>query len=80
MAKPQMNTNPIYARLPRAAALLDVSESTVQKLTRDDATFPKPRKIGDRSVGWLVRELVEWAESRPVSDIPPPENTSRQCA
>jgi len=75
--QPQLAT--IYARLPRAAALLDVSESTIQKLTREDKTFPKPRKIGERSTGWLVRELMEWAENRPVSDIPPPANTARQA-
>lgn len=64
---------PLYARLPRAAALLDVSETTIKKLSREDQTFPKPRKLSDRSVGWLVRELIEWAESRPISDIPSPQ-------
>lgn len=37
--------------------------------------FPLPRQLSGRRVGWLVREVMEWAESRPVSDLPPPPNT-----
>lgn len=71
---------PIYADLPLAAALLSISETTVQKLQRDDETFPKARQISGRRVGWLYRELVEWSESRPISDLPPPPNTGRDKA
>lgn len=76
--KPIIVTNPIYADLPTVAAMLSVSESTVQKLVRE-TDFPKPRKISSNRVGWLVREVTEWAELRPVSDLPPPPNCgSRQ--
>lgn len=58
--------------LPRehAAAALGVSESTLEKLTRT-GELPPPRQISAGRVGWLWRELAEWAESRPVSDLPP---------
>ena len=31
--------------------------------------------VSGQRVGWLVREVQEWAESRPVSNLPPPPNT-----
>ena len=50
-----------------------LSESTVQEPVRETG-FPKPRKISSNRVGWLVRKVTEWAELRPVSDLPPPPN------
>jgi len=51
-------------------------------MTRDDiirmareGQFPKRRQLSGQRVGWLVREVQEWAESRPVSNLPPPPNT-----
>lgn len=66
---------PVYLDLPGVCAFLSLSESTVQKLIREDPTFPKPRQLSGRRVAWLVRELEAWAESRPVSDLAPPPNT-----
>jgi prophage regulatory protein len=37
--------------------------------------FPKPRQLSARRVAYLVREVDEWLESRPVSDQPPPPNS-----
>ncbi|MBP1314465.1 AlpA family phage regulatory protein [Herbaspirillum sp. 1130] len=51
-----------------------LSETTIQKLIREQQ-FPAPRHLGGRRVGWLVKEVLEWAENRPVSDLPPPPNT-----
>lgn len=65
---------PAVLDLPAASNYVALSESTVQKLVRDDQ-FPKPRVLSGRRVGWLVRELEAWAESRPVSDFLPPHNT-----
>jgi prophage regulatory protein len=31
--------------------------------------FPKPRRIGERAVGWLEYEIEEFAESRPKIDL-----------
>lgn len=64
----------LYLDLPGVADVLSVSESTVQKLVRE-GDFPRSRQISGRRVGWLMREVVAWAEARPVSEISPPANT-----
>lgn len=65
---------PIYLDLAGVTAAVALSTGSVQKLVREEK-FPKPRAISDKRVGWLVREVEEWAESRPVSDFAPPPNT-----
>lgn len=65
----------IFLDLQSVAEALSISESTVQKLTREDASFPKTRKISAGRVGWLLREIQEWAESRPVADLLPVANS-----
>lgn len=72
-----MSARPIYLDRPAVAEFVALSESTVEKLVRENG-FPKPRILSGRRVAWLVREVVEWAESRPVSDLLPPENTGRR--
>jgi prophage regulatory protein len=69
-----MNIKPAYVDLPGACQFVALSESTLQKMVREDQ-FPRPRALSAKRVGWLVRELEEWAESRPVSELPPPANT-----
>ncbi len=66
---------PIFLDLPATAEAVSLSESTVQELVRQ-GQFPAPRQLSGRRVGWLVREVTEWAESRPVSQLLPPPNTS----
>lgn len=74
MTQPNIQINPIYVDLPTVAAIVCLSESNVQKLVREKA-FPRQRQISGRRVGWLLREVNEWAEARPHSDLPPPANT-----
>ena len=65
---------PIYVDLDEVAALTTLSTSTIQGMvTRSE--FPAPRGLSGRRVAWLYREVTEWAENRPVSDILPPPNT-----
>ncbi|WP_312488276.1 helix-turn-helix transcriptional regulator [Massilia timonae] len=66
---------PIYLELDAVAGAVALAASTVQRLVREGA-FPKPRQLSGRRVAWLVREVEEWAEERPVSDLAPPPNTS----
>lgn len=66
-----------YLELEAAADSLSVSPTTLQRMVRE-GDFPAPRKISGRRVGWLVREIEAWCESRPVSDQLPPANTSRR--
>jgi|TARA_B100002003_G_scaffold109069_1_gene101029 prophage regulatory protein len=36
--------------------------------------FPARRQLGPRRVGWLTREVDEWLESTPKSEITSPKN------
>ena len=62
---------PLFIPRDGLAAITSLSESTIEAMIRA-GTFPKPRQTSGRRVAWLLRELKEWAESRPVSDLPPP--------
>ncbi|MGF6963010.1 prophage regulatory protein [Paraburkholderia sp. WC7.3g] len=64
----------IYYSLKEVADALSLSPTTVQKMVRDK-TFPEPRLLSGRRVGWLAREVQNWAEARPLADLLPPENT-----
>jgi prophage regulatory protein len=73
--KRQSVLKPIMIDLEAVAEITGLSESTVQSLIRAN-DFPKPRKASARRSCWLLREIEEWAESRPVSDFLPPPNTA----
>ena len=75
MTKNDVRIQPLYADLPTVAAIVSLSEASVQKLVREEG-FPRPRQLSGRRVAWLLREVQEWAEGRPPSDLPPPANTS----
>ena len=51
-----------------------LSKSTLEEEIRL-GRFPKPRQFSARRVGWLVREVDEWIEGRPLSNLAPPPNT-----
>lgn len=64
----------IFYSLQDVVFVLSLSESSIQGLVRR-GEFPAPKMMTDRRVGWLAREVEDWAENRPVSDLPPPPNT-----
>jgi predicted DNA-binding transcriptional regulator AlpA len=65
-----IQTPPIALRREAAAAALGMSISLFEReVTR--GKLPKPRKLADRSSGWLYDELKAAANALPVSDIPP---------
>jgi prophage regulatory protein len=64
----------IYVGLEEVATLLDLATSTIQKMVTKEE-FPAPRLLTSRRVAWLLREVEDWAEQRPISDLPPPPNT-----
>lgn len=76
MTKPSafVNVQPVFLSKDDVAKVTTLSERVVEELVRQ-GKFPQPRQLSGRRVGWLLREVVEWAESRPVSDLPPPPNT-----
>lgn len=65
---------PLYLDLHAVCEIVNLAPATLQDMVRQDE-FPKPRKLSARRVGWLVREVEEWAEQRPVSNLLPPSNT-----
>lgn len=65
---------PLAVDMATVEALTSLSESNIEAQVRE-GTFPKPRQLSPRRVGWLYREIEEWLESRPVSDLLPPPNT-----
>ena len=69
-----MSLKPAYLDLANTCTYVALGETTLQALVRRDE-FPKPRLLSGRRVAWLVREIEEWVESRPVSDLAPPPNT-----
>jgi prophage regulatory protein len=64
---------PAAIDIDQVAAYLSLSVRTVNTLVQK-SDFPKPRQLSGRRVGYLLREVDEWLEARPVSDQPPPVN------
>jgi len=65
---------PIFLTRGAAAALLGISVSNLVKGVAK-GTYPAPRALSPRRVGWLYTELLAWATQRPVSELLPPANT-----
>lgn len=67
-----MSTTTQSIRILRIRAVvnkLGIARSTIYdwinpKSPRYDATFPKQRRLGQQSVGWLESELDEWLLGR----------------
>ena len=70
--RPIVSIAPAALDIDGAAAFVGLSTRSVARLTQA-GTFPKPRQLSGRRVAYLVRELQDWIEARPVSDIAPPE-------
>ena len=64
---------PAAIDLEQVSAYLSLSTSTIEVLVRT-GKFPRPRQLSGRRVAYLVKEIDEWLESRPVSDQLPPVN------
>ncbi len=64
---------PAVLDIDQVAAYLCLSNSSIERMVRK-GEFPAPRQLSGRRVGYLLREVDEWIESRPVSDLPPPVN------
>jgi prophage regulatory protein len=69
-----ISIKPAYLDLPGVSTFVSLSESVVQLLIRNEE-FHKPRILSGCRVAWLVREVEQWAESRPISDRAPSPNT-----
>lgn len=67
---------PAYLDRKSVAAYVSLSVSVMERMVAR-GEFPKPRQLTGKRVGWLVREVDEWAEARPVSTNLPVENCGR---
>ena len=54
-----------YIRKPEVRQIAGSSDSTIWRMEKR-GQFPKRRQLGPNSVGWLLSEIEEWMESRPV--------------
>jgi prophage regulatory protein len=68
-----MTIKPAYIDRETCAAFVSLSVPTMERLVAA-GVFPAPRQLTGKRVGWLVREVEEWAESRPVSSNLPVAN------
>lgn len=64
---------PAVLDIDQVAVYMCLSNSSIERMVRK-GEFPAPRQLSGRRVGYLLREVDEWLESRPVSDLPPPVN------
>lgn len=55
-------------RLPSVKAATGRSRASIYA-DMADGTFPKPVRIGTRSVAWRQSDIDKWIESRPSVDI-----------
>ncbi len=47
------------------ARLAGVSVSSIRRWRDEDADFPVPRLLGDRTLRWRLGEVLDWLDSRP---------------
>lgn len=67
---------PAYLDRIGVAEFVSLSVPTMERMVAQ-GSFPGPRQLTGKRVGWLVREVEEWCESRPVSTNLPPKNSGR---
>lgn len=72
-----VNVEPIFVDREAAAAIVSLSEPTLDRLVRD-GNFPAPRKVSGNRVAWLLSEVRAWCAERPVSDLLPPKNAGKR--
>ena len=56
-------------RKKELCGLVGLSYSTIYRLERA-GRFPRRRRLGDNSVGWLLSEVAEWMAARTAVSYP----------
>ena len=58
-----------------------LSTSTLRR-QMDAGKFPKPRRVGEVAIGWLLSDLIEWMHALPTAftDEDPVKDTIRRQA
>lgn len=74
-----VSIRPAYLDRESVAAYVSLSVDTMQRMVARGA-FPGPRQLTEKRVGWLVREVDAWADTRPASTNLPVANCGRNQA
>jgi predicted DNA-binding transcriptional regulator AlpA len=59
-----MLTEVTFIRLPEVCRRTGGSKATVYRWERDDPTFPRRIKLGERLTAWREDEVAAWIEAR----------------
>jgi prophage regulatory protein len=57
------NTEHQIIKLPSVINIAGISRTSIYNRI-EDGTFPKQISLGERSVGWIKSEILEWINSR----------------
>jgi prophage regulatory protein len=57
-----------FLRIAQVMQLTGLSRMTIYRLELA-GEFPKRRQLSKNSVAWLDTDIVQWAESRPISRL-----------
>ena len=55
-------------RIEEVAAMLAISRRSVYGLRDEDRAFPKPVRIGARSIGWRLSDILAYIAALPAID------------
>lgn len=66
----EMPTEDRVSRIPETKRIVGMGRSSIYAMMNEkspsfDPTFPRPMRLGKRSVGWALNELQSWLETRP---------------
>lgn len=62
-----MLTNKVM-RMPELTGYVGLSRASIYAMmARDDGSFPRPIKLGERAVGWRSADIDAWLAARPVA-------------
>ena len=71
MGDPQVNERIRIRRLPWVCETTGQSRASIyRRLKTEGDDFPKPRRLGPNSIGWLESEIRAWLDSRPKVELP----------
>ena len=65
VARPERDPDDVILRMPAIVRITGMGKSTVWKTLKEDPEFPRPVRLGKRSVGIWRSELFRWLRNRP---------------
>ncbi|MCZ0942507.1 MAG: AlpA family phage regulatory protein [Gammaproteobacteria bacterium] len=63
-------TTPTLLRFPALIGRTGMSESTIRRAVKR-GDFPQPVRLSARAIGWRVRDIEQWEESRAPGFLSP---------